>query len=90
MHPPQEFLRPLASLLLPLEPSYTWALARQGRAAPYLDDVSKVLPRNLVVGFDEDLAEDRLPDRVVFGIEFIKSVKGIPVLEEMGRPGSHP
>lgn len=47
---------------------------------PYLDDVSEVLPRNLVVRLDEDLSEDRFPNRVVLGIELVKAVEGVPVL----------
>jgi hypothetical protein len=73
----------------PLSPPTHGLWLSRGEWAPYLDDVSKVLPRNLVVGFNEDLSENRLPNRVVFGIEFVKSMKGIPVLE-MGRPRSTP
>ena len=66
-------------------PPCTWALAAP---PPYLDDVSKVLPRNPVVGLDEDLSEDRLPNRVIFGIELVKAMEGVPVLGEEGRPKS--
>lgn len=48
--------------------------------SPHLDDVSEVFPRNPVVRLDEDLSEDRLPNRVVFGIEFIEAMEGVPVL----------
>lgn len=46
----------------------------------YLDDVSEVFPVDVVVGLDEDLSEDGLSDGVVFGVEFVEAVEGVPVL----------
>lgn len=46
----------------------------------HLDNVTKVFPLNVVVCFDEDLSQDGLPDRIVFGIELVKAVKSVAVL----------
>ncbi len=46
----------------------------------YLDDVSEVFPVDVVVGLDVDLSEDGLSDGVVFGVEFVEAVEGVPVL----------
>lgn len=46
----------------------------------HLDNVTKVFPLNVVVCFDEDLSQDGLANRIVFGIELVKAVKGVAVL----------
>lgn len=46
----------------------------------HLDDVSEVLPLDVVVGFDEDLPEDGLADGVVLGVELVEAVESVSVL----------
>lgn len=41
----------------------------------------KVFSFNVVVGFDEDLSENRLSNRVVFGVELVKPMEGVTVLK---------
>ena len=41
----------------------------------------KVLPRDAVVRLDEDLPQDGLPNGVVLGVEFVKAVESVAVLE---------
>lgn len=48
----------------------------------HLDNVTEVFPLNVVVCFDEDLSQDRFPNRIVFGIELVKAVKSVAVLGE--------
>lgn len=52
----------------------------------YLDNVSKILPLDMVVCFDEDLPEDGLSDGVVFGVEFVKAMESVTVLRERRDP----
>ena len=47
----------------------------------YLDDVGEVLPSDVVVSLDENLSQPTLTDRVVLGIELVKAVKSVPILE---------
>lgn len=42
----------------------------------------EVFPLNMVVSLDKDFSEDGLSNGVVFGVEFIKAVKRVTVLEE--------
>ena len=48
----------------------------------HLNNVAKVFPLNVVVCFDEDLSQDGLADGVVFGIELVKAVKSVTVLQK--------
>lgn len=50
----------------------------------YLDYVPEVFPLNMVVSLDKDFSEDGLSNGVVFGVEFIKAVKCVSVLQERG------
>lgn len=59
----------------------TWVAAPpRGGEVSHLDDVGKVLPRDAVVCLDEDLPQDGLPNGVVLGIELVKTVEGVAVL----------
>lgn len=46
-----------------------------------LDDVAEVSPLNVVVSFDEDLSQDGLADGVVFGVELVKAMKSVSILQ---------
>lgn len=50
----------------------------------YLDYMPKVFPLNMVVSLDKDFSEDGLSNGVVLGVEFIKAVKCVTVLQERG------
>lgn len=41
----------------------------------------KVFSFNVVVSLDEDLSENRLSDRVVFGVELVKPMERVTVLK---------
>lgn len=55
---------------------------QQARSPEHLNDVSKVFPFDVVVRFDEDLSQDGLAYGIVFGVELVKAVKGVAVLEK--------
>lgn len=40
----------------------------------------KVFSFNVVVGLDEDLSENGLSNRVVFGVEFVKPMECVTIL----------
>lgn len=40
----------------------------------------KVFSFDVVVGLDEDLSENGLADRIVFGVELVKPMEGVTVL----------
>lgn len=44
--------------------------------------MSKVFPFDVVVCFDENLSQDGLAYGIVFGVELVKAVKGVAVLEK--------
>lgn len=44
--------------------------------------MSKVLPFDVVICFDEDLSQSAFSYRVVLGVELVKSMKGVPVLQQ--------
>lgn len=48
----------------------------------HLNYVTKVFPLDVVVCFDEDLSQDGLADGIVFGIELVKAMKSVTVLQE--------
>lgn len=48
----------------------------------HLNDVSEVFPFDVVVCFDENLSQDGLAYGIVFGVELVKAVKGVAVLEK--------
>lgn len=50
----------------------------------YLDYVPEVFPLNMVVSLDKDFSEDGFSNGVVFGVEFIKAMKCVTVLQERG------
>lgn len=45
--------------------------------------MTKVFPFDVVVSFNEDLSQDGLADGVVLGIELVKSMKGVTVLQNI-------
>lgn len=47
----------------------------------HLYDVTEIFPLHVVVRFYEDLSQDGLTDRVVFGVEFVKTMESIAVLK---------
>ena len=53
---------------------------RRSLSLPYLDDVGKVFPLDVVVSLDEDLPQDGLSDGVVFSIELVEAVERVSVL----------
>lgn len=46
----------------------------------HLDDVGKVFPFDVVVSLDEDLSEDGFSNGVVFGVELVKPMEGVTIL----------
>lgn len=48
----------------------------------YFNHMSKVLPFDVVICFDEDLSQSAFSYRVVLGVELVKSMKGVPVLQQ--------
>lgn len=48
-------------------------------AGDLLDDPGEVLPVQVIVGLQEDLAEPAFPDRVVLGVELVETVERVPV-----------
>ena len=57
-----------------------WEACGRPSLLPYLDDVGKVFPFNVVVRLDEDLPQDGLSDGVVFGVELVEAVERVSVL----------
>lgn len=47
----------------------------------HLNNVTKIFPLNVVVRFDEDLSQDGLANGIIFGIEFVKSVESVTILQ---------
>ena len=47
----------------------------------HLYDVTKIFPLNVIVRFYEDLSQDGLADRVVLGVEFVKTMESVAVLK---------
>ena len=47
----------------------------------HLNNVTKVFPLDVVVRFDEDLSQDGLADGIVFGIELVKAMESVTVLQ---------
>lgn len=56
----------------------------------HLDDVAEVLPFDVVVGLDEDLSQDGLPDGVVFGVELVEAVESVAVLKRKSHSDAEP
>lgn len=48
----------------------------------HLNNVTKVFPLNVVVCFDEDLSQDGLANGIVFGVELVKAMKSVAVLQK--------
>lgn len=46
----------------------------------YLDDMSKIFALNMVISFNEDLAQYGLPNGIVFGIKLVKTMESVAVL----------
>lgn len=44
--------------------------------------MTKVFPLNVVVCFDEDLSQDGLAYWIVFGVELVKTMKSVAVLQK--------
>ena len=44
--------------------------------------MTKVFPLDVVVCFDEDLSQDGLANGIIFGIELVKAVESVTVLQE--------
>lgn len=49
----------------------------------HLNDVSEVFPFDVVVGFDENLSQDGLANRIILSVELVKAVKSVAVLKKM-------
>lgn len=43
--------------------------------------MTKVFSLDVVVCFDEDLSQDGLADGIVFGVELVKAMKSVAVLQ---------
>ena len=48
----------------------------------HLQNFSKVSALHVVVCLDENLPQSTLPDRIVLGVELVKPVEGVAILEE--------
>lgn len=48
----------------------------------HLNDVTKVFPLDVIVRFDKDLPQDGFADGIVLGIELVKPMEGVAVLQE--------
>lgn len=46
-----------------------------------LYNVTKVLPLDIVIGFNEDLSQDGFTDGIIFRVEFVKSMECVAVLQ---------
>ena len=52
-----------------------------GQFEAHLYDVTEIFPLHMIVRFYEDLSQDGLADRVVLGVEFVKTMESVPVLK---------
>ena len=50
-------------------------------ASEHLNNVTEVFSLDVVVCFDEDLSQDGLTNRIVFGVELVKAMKSVAVLQ---------
>ena len=66
----------MASVLRTIVPQVPPALSQ------HLNDVTKVFALNVVVCFDEDLSQNRLADGIVLGIELVKPMESVAVLQK--------
>lgn len=49
---------------------------------PYFNHMSKVFPIDVVICFDENLSQSALSYGVVLCVELVKSMKGVPILQQ--------
>lgn len=61
---------------------HTLGLCSGNAGELHLDDVPEVFALDVVVGLDEDLPQDGLADGIVFGVEFVKAVESVSVLQK--------
>lgn len=51
--------------------------------------MAEVFPVDVVVSFDEDLSQDGFSDGIVFGVELVEAVEGVPVLRRKRQALGH-
>lgn len=49
----------------------------------HLNNVTKVFPLNVVVCLDEDFSQNGLTNGIVFGIELVKAMESVSVLQKV-------
>lgn len=49
---------------------------------PHFNHMSKVFPIDVVICFDENLSQSALSYGVVLCVELVKSMKGVPILQQ--------
>lgn len=52
------------------------------KKTPYFNHMSKVFPIDVVICFDENLSQSALSYGVVLCVELVKSMKGVPILQQ--------